>query len=41
MTEAEVSHKNGTVVVTLAEEISDAELTKAVEEQDYTVTSVQ
>ncbi len=41
VTEAEVSHKNGTAVVTLAEEISDAELTKAVEEQDYTVTSVQ
>lgn len=41
VTEAEVSHKNGTAVVTLAEEISDVELTKAVEEQDYTVTSVQ
>ncbi len=41
VTEAEVSHKDGTAVVTLAEEISDAELTKAVEEQDYTVTSVQ
>lgn len=41
VTEAEVSHKKGTAVVTLAEEISDAELTKAVEEQDYTVTSVQ
>ncbi|MBQ1393148.1 MAG: heavy metal translocating P-type ATPase [Lachnospiraceae bacterium] len=41
VTEAEVSHKNGTAVVTLAGEISDAELTKAVEEQDYTVTSVQ
>ena len=41
VTEAEVSHKNGTAVVTLAGEISDAELTKAVEEQDYRVTSVQ
>ena len=41
VTEAEVSHKKGTAVVTLAEEISDAELTKNVEEQDYTVTSVQ
>lgn len=41
VTEAEVSHKKGIAVVTLAEEISDAELTKAVEEQDYTVTSVQ
>lgn len=41
VTEAEVSHKKGTAVVTLAEEISDAELTKTVEEQDYTVTSVQ
>ena len=40
VTEAEVSHKKGTAVVTLAEEISDAELTKAVEEQDYTVTSL-
>ena len=41
VTEAEVSHKKGTAVVTLAEEISDAELTKNVEEQDYRVTSVQ
>ena len=38
---AEVSHENGTAVVTLSGEISNDELKKAVEEQDYKVTSVE
>ncbi len=39
--EAEVSHKDGTAVITLNAEISDEELKKAVEEKDYTVVSVE
>ncbi len=38
---AEVSHEKGTAVVTLSSDISDEELTKAVEEQDYKVVSVE
>lgn len=39
--EAEVSHKDGTAVVTLKSEISEEELKRAVEEKDYTVVSVE
>ena len=39
--QAAVSHEAGTAVVTLKAEISDDVLKKAVEEQDYTVTSIQ
>ncbi len=38
---AAVSHENGSAVVTLKAELSDEALTKAVEEQDYKVLSVQ
>ena len=38
---AAVSHESGTAVVTLAGEISDAALKKAVEDQDYQVTGIQ
>ena len=38
---AEVSHEKGTAVVTLSGDISNDELKKAVEEQDYKVTSVE
>ncbi|MBO5033974.1 MAG: heavy metal translocating P-type ATPase [Lachnospiraceae bacterium] len=41
VSEAVVSHENGTAVVTLTAEISDEALTKAVEEQDYKVLSVE
>ena len=37
---AEVSHANGTAVVTLKSDISDDALKGAVEAQDYKVTSV-
>ena len=40
VSEALVSHENGTAVVTLAAEVSDSVLTAAVEAQDYTVVSV-
>ena len=39
--QAAVSHEAGTAVVTLKAEISDDVLKKAVEEQDYTVTSIR
>ena len=39
--EAEVSHENGTAVVTLKSEVSDAVLKKAVEDWDYPVTDIQ
>jgi Cu2+-exporting ATPase len=39
--EAVVSHEAGTAVVTLNGDISNEELTKAVEAQDYKVTSVE
>ena len=38
---AKVSHTAGTAVVTLKAEISDAALKKAVEDEGYTVISVQ
>ena len=41
VTEAQVSHEAGTAVVKLNAEVSNEELTKAVEEQDYKVTSVE
>ncbi|MBS6367856.1 MAG: metal-transporting ATPase, partial [Clostridiales bacterium] len=39
--EAQVSHTAGTAVVKLNQQISDAALTKAVEEQDYKVLGIQ
>ena len=41
VTEAQVSHEKGTAVVKLNAEVSNEELTRAVEEQDYKVTSVE
>ena len=41
VTEAVVSHENGTAVVTLSEEVDNEILKKAVEEQDYKVTSIE
>ena len=35
-----VSHEEGTAVVTLGADVSDDELRKAVEEQDYKVTTL-
>ena len=37
---AQVSHEKGTAVVTLSKETADEILKKAVEEQDYKVTSI-
>ena len=39
--EAVVSHEAGTAIVTLNAEVSDADLKKAVEDQDYKVTGIQ
>ena len=39
--EAVVSHEDGTAIVTLAEEVDDDVLRKAVEDQDYKVISVE
>ena len=39
--EAAVSHEAGTAVLKLNAEISDDELKKTVEEQDYKVTGIQ
>ena len=41
VTEAAVSHENGTAVVTCSGEVSDETLTKTVEEQDYKVVSIE
>ena len=41
VTEAVVSHEAGTAVVELAEDVDDAVLTKAVEDKDYKVLSVE
>ena len=41
VTEAVVSYETGTAVVTLNEEISDEELKKVIEDQDYEVVSVE
>ena len=38
---AEVSHENGTAVVTLAAEVADEVLKKAVEDKDYKVTGIE
>ena len=39
--QAEVSHEQGTAVVTLKETVTDEVLKKAVEDQDYKVTDIQ
>ena len=39
--EAVVSHEDGTAIVTLTEEVADDVLRKAVEDQDYKVTSME
>ena len=39
--EAVVSHEAGTAIVTLNAEVSDADLRKAVEDQDYKVTGIE
>ena len=36
-----VSHENGTAVVTLAAEVADEVLKKAVEDKDYKVTGIE
>ena len=41
VTSAEVSHTNGTAVVTLSADISDEALKAAVEAKDYKVTGVE
>lgn len=41
VTEAVVSHEQGTAIVTMSEEVSDEMLKKTVEAQDYTVTGIQ
>lgn len=41
VTEAVVSHENGTAVVKLSAEISNDALKKTVEDQDYKVLSVE
>ena len=41
VTEAVVSHENGTAVLTLNAEISNEELKKVIEDQDYEVVSVE
>ena len=41
VTEAIVSHENGTAVVVLSADISNEELTKTVTDQGYEVTSVE
>ena len=40
VTEAKVSHVEGTAIVELSAEVSDDVLKKAVEDRDYTVISV-
>ena len=41
VTSAEVSHKAGTAVVTLAKDVSDDALKQAVAKQGYEVTDIQ
>ena len=41
VSQAEVSHEKGTAVVTLEKDVDNAVLTKAVEDKDYKVVSVQ
>ena len=38
---AEVSHEKGTAVVELSDALADDVLKKSVEDQDYTVTSIE
>ena len=40
VTSAQVSHENGTAVVTLSKAVDDAVLRAAVEAKDYRVTSI-
>ena len=40
VTSAEVSHEKGSAIVTLANDVPNDVLKKAVEEQDYTVVSI-
>lgn len=40
VSQAQVSHEQGTAVVTLTQEVADAVLKNVVEEQDYTVTGI-
>ena len=40
VTEAQVSHEKGEALVTLSAPVDDAVLKKAVEDQDYQVTSI-
>ena len=37
---ADVSHKEGTAVVTLSEDVADEKLKEAVEDRDYKVVSI-
>ena len=41
VSEAVVSHENGTAVVTLSKEVDNDVLKKAVEDKDYKVTAVK
>ena len=41
VSQAAVSHEAGTAVVTLASDVADEVLTKAVEDQDYKVLGVE
>ena len=41
VTEAQVSHEAGTAIVSLALDVDDAVLTKAVEDKDYKVLGVE
>ena len=41
VTSAEVSHKKGTAIVELGANVSDADLTAAVEAKDYKVTGIK
>ena len=41
VTEAVVSHENGTAVVTLSKEVDNDVLKKTVEDKDYKVTAVK
>ena len=41
VTEAVVSHENGTAVVKLSADVSNEVLKKTVEDKDYTVVSVE
>lgn len=41
VSEADVSHENGTAVVSLSKNIEDSVLKEAVEAKDYTVTEIK